>query len=218
MNPAREQRSLPSFPSIHRGLRALALILSLGVCGCASRSGEGGLLNKAMEMVGLAKPPPKMMTEGTMPVAATPKQVTLRLHAGQALNTDGKGQSLSVVARIYKLRGYAAFSRMPYEAFKESGADAYSLGTEVVEMREVILTPGQRYDVVETLPPAATHIAVVALLRSPDPQRWRFIFDAAQAARTGITIGAHACALSVAEGEPLLAAPESRRLAGVHCR
>jgi len=218
MNRAREQRLLSPFPCIHRGLGALALALSVGVCGCASQGGDGGLLNKAMEMIGLGKPPPKLMPEGAVPAAAKPKQVTLRLHAGQVLNTDSKGQSLSLVARIYKLRGYTAFARMPYEAFKDSEADDHSLGSEVVEMREVVLTPGQRYDVVEALPATSTHIAVVALLRSPDPQRWKFIFDAVQAARTGITIGAHACALSVAEGEPLLAAPESRRLAGVQCR
>ena len=175
-------------------------------------------MSKAMEMVGLSKPPPKGLPEGTISAVPKPQRITLRMHAGQALNTDDKGQSLSLVARIYKLRDYAAFSRTPYEAFKDSSPSGHSLGSEVVEMREVVLTPGQRYEVVETLPPAATHIAIVALLRSPDPQRWKFIVDAAEAARTGITIGAHGCALSVAVGEPLMAAPESRRLAGVRCQ
>lgn len=171
-----------------------------------------------MEMVGLSKPPPKVLPEGALAAVPKAKHITLRIHAGQVLNTDNKGQSLALVARIYKLRGYAAFVRMPYEAFKDSSPDGHSLGSEIVEMREVVLTPGQRLDVVETLSAETTHIAVVALLRSPDPLRWKFVFDATEAARTGITIGAHGCALSVAVGEPLVAAPESRRLAGVRCQ
>jgi len=196
------------------GLAALAVAMCAG--GCASANGEGGMLGKALEMVGLGKPAPKVSAEAAT-FAAKPRQVTLRLHAGQVLNTDRKGQSLSLVARIYKLHGYAGFARTPYDAFRSASPDPRELASEIVEMQEIVLTPGQKYEVVETMPPEATHIAVIALLRAPDPQRWKFIFDAVQAARTGITIGAHGCALSVAEGEPLMAAPESRRLAGVRC-
>lgn len=185
--------------------------------GCASSNGEGGVLGKALEMVGLSKPAPKVPADAASVAVAKPRQITLRLHAGQVLNADRKGQSLSLVARIYKLRGYAGFARTPYDAFRSANAEPRELASEIVEMQEIVLTPGQKYEVVETLPPEATHIAVVALLRAPDPQRWKFIFDAAQAARTGITMGAHGCALSVAEGEPLMAAPESKRLAGVRC-
>lgn len=197
------------------GLATLAVSMCAG--GCAASNGEGGMLGKALEMVGLGKPAPKVPAEAASFATAKPRQVTLRLHAGQVLNTDRKGQPLSLVARIYKLHGYAVFARTPYDAFRGASVDPRELAGEIVEMQEIVLTPGQKYEVVETMPPEATHIAVVALLRAPDPQRWKFIFDAAQATRTGITMGAHGCALSVAEGEPLMAAPESRRLAGVRC-
>ena len=88
----------------------------------------------------------------------------------------------------------------------------------MVESREVVLTPGQHYEVVETLTPNVNHLAVVALFRAPDAQRWRFVFDAKAAAKSGITMGAHACALSVSIGEPLGASPDALRLAGVQCR
>ncbi len=209
-------RHAPSF--IGRGsLASLLLAVCTGLCGCASTNREGGILDKAMQLVGLSNPPQNMGPD--MPALAAQKsaQVTLRIHAGDILNTDSKGQSLSLVARIYKLRAHAAFVQAPYDAFKEEGRGSSTLGNDVVEMREIVLTPGQKYEMVETMAPEATHIAVVGLLRAPDPRRWKFVFDARDAARTGITIGAHGCALSVAVGEPLMAAPESRRLAGVSC-
>jgi type VI secretion system protein VasD len=61
-------------------------------------------------------------------------------------------------------------------------------------------------------------VAVVAMFRSPASARWRFVFETNAAAITGITLGVHACALSVAQGEPVSATPESLRLAGVRCQ
>lgn len=190
----------------------------MSLSACASTSSEGGVLDKAMQLVGLSKPPVKPGPDVTAMSAPKPTQVTLRIHAGQVLNIDSKGQSLSLVARIYKLRSYATFVQTPYAAFQRDGDAGGALDKEVVEMREIVLTPGQKYEMIETMTAEATHIAVVGLLRASDPRRWKFVFDAREAARTGITIGAHGCALSVAVGEPLLAAPESRRLAGVRCQ
>ena len=207
----------PSFFTRH-GLLGLVVAVALSVSACASTSSEGGVIDKAMQLVGLSKPPVKPGPEVAALSTPKPTQVTLRIHAGQVLNTDSKGQSLSLVARIYKLRSYGTFMQTPYAAFQSDGDASRTLEKEVVEMREIVLTPGQRYEMIETMTPEATHIAVVGLLRAPDPRRWKFVFDAREAARTGITIGAHGCALSVAVGEPLLAAPESRRLAGVRCQ
>ena len=86
------------------------------------------------------------------------------------------------------------------------------------ESRELVLAPRQRHEVIETVTPEASHVAVVALFRAPAEPRWRFVFDARAAARTGITLGLHGCAMSVAEGPVIDAAPETLRVAGVHCR
>lgn len=88
---------------------------------------------------------------------------------------------------------------------------------DVLEVKEIILTPGQKFEVVEALPAEAAYLAVVASFRAPAPQRWRFIFDSEQAAKSGVTLGVHACALSVAAGQPIGVAPELTRLAGVRC-
>lgn len=104
-----------------------------------------------------------------------------------------------------------------YESLRDAADAAPKMIDEVVEVREVVLAPGERHEAVEAMPEGATHIAVVALLRSPDPQRWKFVFDARDAARTGLVIGLHACAMSVAQGAPLGVPPEARHLAGMRC-
>lgn len=195
---------------------------SLALAGCAS----GGLVDKTLEMVGLkstveaAAPAVEIATAAKDEVAKLPikREVTFRLHAGQTLNTDASGRALSLVTRIYKLRSSAQFAQATYPMFVSSEATPPAFAADVVSVDEIVLKPGQKYEVVESLPLEATHIGVVALFRAPDAQRWRFVFDARAAVKTGITMGAHGCALSVTEGEPLGASPDALRLAGVQCR
>jgi type VI secretion system protein VasD len=202
---ARLQRSAAS---------SVLLALSLMLASCAS----GGIVDKGLELVGFKKPeiPPEL--ESAVQKIELQRKVTLRIHAGQLLNTDSAGRPLSLVARVYKLRSTSQFNQATYAMFTAAGAEKSAFSEDVVSVQEVVLTPGQKYEVVETLPTATTHIAVVALFRAPDSQRWRFVFETRAAAKTGLTLGAHACALSVSEGEPMGVQPETLRLAGVKCR
>jgi type VI secretion system protein VasD len=179
-------------------------------------------MDKALDLVGLQTKPavPDMSSIDMQNLPSLPKaskKVTLRIHAGEVLNTDTSGRSLSLVAKIYKLTDADPFLQAPYDALKDSGGKAAAL-QGVLDVREVVLTPGQKYEVVETLPPEVTHVAIVGLFRAPDEKRWRFAFDAKAVAKTGITMGAHGCALSVSEGQPVGAPVETMRLAGVRCR
>ncbi len=185
------------------------------------------MVDRTLQAVGLERPQPQMPTldgvSGMMPANmpnAPPlsRKITLRLHAGDVLNTDSNGRSLSIVARIYKLKDRTAFSSAPYSEFQESSpAKSPQFASDVVDVKEVILTPGKQYDVVETVGIDAPYFAIVALFRSPADQRWRFVFDTKAAANTGVSMGVHACALSVSAGQPLDTAPEMMRVAGVHC-
>ena len=213
--PAPSSFSCVRIPFPSYGLIVLAF--AFGLSGCASSGGDDSMLGKALEVVGLKKPDAPEGSKVSLPALPQPTRITLRLHAAEFLNTDASGKSLSLVARIYRLRASTAFVQAPYDAFKEAEYESRLLGNDVLDVREVVLTPGQKYEVIETLPPDATHFAVVGLLRAPDPQRWKFVFDAKEAARTGVTLGAHACALSVAEGDPVGAPQEARRLAGMRC-
>jgi type VI secretion system protein VasD len=208
------RRSNP-LPHQQRGALAyLLLALSLSLTSCAS----GGIVDKGLEIVGLKKPelPPELESE--LQKIELQRKITLRIHAGQLLNTDTAGRPLSLVARIYKLRSTSQFNQATYAMFTAAGSDKPAFSEDVISVQEVVLTPGQKYEVVETMPTSTTHLAVVALFRAPDTQRWRFVFETRAAAKTGLTLGAHACALSVSQGDPVGVQADTLRLAGVQCR
>ena len=191
--------------------------LILLFAGCAGPS--PGPVDSALGWVGLARTDVVERSRAVREMAQSlPRRMPLRLHAAEVLNTDANGRALSVVVRIYRLKSAAAFQALPYEAFLAADpAPGSPLRTEVLGVRELVLAPGQRAESVETVAPEVTHLAVVALFRSPAPQRWRFVFEAGANAQSGVTLGLHGCALSVGTGEPLNAPAEQRRVAGVRC-
>ncbi|MDZ5456008.1 type VI secretion system lipoprotein TssJ [Azohydromonas lata] len=208
-----------------------SLLLALGSAalqGCATSTHQGnGLLDQALGMVGLQRTSMAATTDDASRAQPTPPQkatnrVTLRVHAAQVLNLSAAGASLPVVLRLYKLKDRSIFEQMPYTAFSRTQvADFGSFAADIAETREMVFLPGQRYEVVETLEPNVRFIAVVALFRSPSPQRWRAIFDVPPATAVSpipsITLGLHGCAISVATGQALGMPPELTRVAGVRC-
>lgn len=188
----------------------IGVLLCLG--GCASSQG-GSALEKPLEWLGLKKPdaPP-------VELPVLDRKVPLRIHAGDRLNTDPAARSLSIVMRIYRLKDASAFLAAPREAFKDAATEKAAFGNDLVEVRELVLTPGQKHEVVETLPINVSHLGVVAQFRAPADGRWRFAFSTKGSEKTGITLGVHGCAMSVAAGDVVDAPPETLRLAGVQCR
>ena len=219
-------------PMVKSSVRAVAMVCRVGPTAllCAALSGcASGLIDKTMEVVGLKKPEPPAAEmalgpngelptlNGQMPRSGAQRQVALRIHAGQVVNVDTSGRSLAIVVRIYGLRGTTQFSQATYAMFAAGSAEKPFTDSDVVSSKEVVLVPGQKYEMLEGLPAEVTHLAVVALFRAPDRQRWRFTFDAKAAAKTGITLGVHGCAMSVAVGEPVGVQSDALRLAGVIC-
>ena len=186
-------------------LPCAALFLLLPLAGCAG--GVGGLAHAALQMTGLARPAPEL-PESQKP----PRDISIRLHAGQRLNTDPQGRPLALVARIYKLRQRAAFEQAPYDSFLDAQKEKALFGADLLDMKEVLLVPGQRYEIHEKVAREAAFIGVVALFRAPAAQRWRATFAVPQAERDGVTVGLHACALTVGSGAGVQAG-----LAGAHC-
>ena len=195
---------MPSDVPLRRLVRATAPLLlvlqPLLLAGCAGGA-IGTLANAALQMAGVAKPPPEL-PDAQKP----PRNVSIRLHAAQRLNTDAEGRPLALVARIYKLRQSAAFEQAPYDSFLDAQREKAALGADLMEVKEVLLVPGQRYEVQEKVSKEAYFIGVVALFRAPAAQRWRATFGAADAERGGITVGLHACAMSVS-GTSTLSSP-----------
>ena len=154
----------------------IPLLLAGALSGCAGGS--------ALEAIGLRKPPE--VADSLKPA----RNVPIRLHAASKLNVDAQGRPLALVARIYKLRQEAAFQRAPYDAFLDPQKEKDAFGADLVDVKEVMLVPGQRYEVVEKVSREAYFVGVVALFHSPAPQRWRLSYAAAEAAQAGITVGA----------------------------
>lgn len=128
------------------------------------------------------------------------RTVNVRLHAANKLNTDARGQSLALVARLYKLRQMAAFEAAPYAAFLSPQAEQAAFGADLLEVKEITLVPGQKYEVQEKVSREAGYIGIVALFHKPAPQRWRLAYAAAEAEPGGVTVGVYACSMASGAG------------------
>jgi len=165
-------------------LLALALAAALSGCG-------GTALGP---LASLRRPP--ALAESQMP----PRNVLLRMHAATRLNLNERGQPLALAVRLYKLRQKDAFEGAPYAAFLDPQQERERLGADLVDVREIMLVPGQRYEVTESVAREARHIGIVALFHNPAAGHWRTTLSSVDAERDGVTIGLHACALNVAGG------------------
>lgn len=174
---------------------AVAVIIGMagGTAGCSTlvTAVAGSALQAVvLQAVGLKgdTPPPS-------------KTVTLRIHAGSNLNANDEGLAYSVVARIYKLREVAPFMSTSYSTFGNAGREREALGDSLLEVREMVLTPGQHLESGERLSGDAAFIGVVMLFRNPAAERWRVAFAKADMDKGGVTIGVHRCAMTVTSGK-----------------
>lgn len=156
-----------------------ACVVAGALTGCGS----------ALQMMGLQE-------KQEVPDAQKPeRRIAIRLQAARDLNTDAAGRPLALVARIYKLRQKAAFEQAPYDSFLSAQKEKEALGADLLEVKEVMLIPGQRYEAVEKVSREAYYVGVVALFRNPAPQHWRLAFEAGAAEKSSIDVRAGACAI-----------------------
>lgn len=201
-----ERDSSRPMPRARLFVQVIALLATLSLAGCESMSklgeGLGNMGDKALETIGFKKP--DLPTAPELPESAKPaRPMKLRLAASDSLNVDATGRSLSLVVRVYKLRGSTAFLTAPYDTFGNNSKEKQVLGDELIESRELLLLPGQQQEISERWAREATHVGVVALFRAPAAQRWRYAFELENfSLDSGFVLGAHACALSVASGQP----------------
>lgn len=185
--------------------RYLPFIVAALLAGCAGGSGT---------LLGLRK----TGAEHELPDALKPpRTIAIKLHASSKLNVDAKGQPLALVTRIYKLRQNAAFEQAPYDTFLNPQKEKDALGADLLDVKEVTLIPGQQVEVAEKVSREAYFVGIVGLFHAPAPQRWRLSFDAAEAEKAGLTIGAHACALSVGSGANAIG-KNIKIVSPVHCQ
>jgi len=205
-----------------RPIRLLIILSYISVSGCSSIGDCSGFLDKTLNSIGLQRSPTQTslldgVAHAELKMPSPPnRKIILRMHAGSTLNTDANGRSLSVITKIYKLRNRESFENAPYRDFLAPDKSS-SFASDIVEVHEVVLTPGKAYEVIESVNQSAPYFAVVALFRNPAENRWRFVFETNSASKSGITLGFHACALSISTGQALGASSELLRVAGVRC-
>ncbi|MCH8180949.1 MAG: type VI secretion system lipoprotein TssJ [Proteobacteria bacterium] len=177
--------------------------------------GLGTVAGKALETAGL-KP---LTPEGhATPGQAWPeRRIRWALHASNALNVTANGQSLALVARIYRLRQVDGFLRAQFDAFGDPVHERQVLGDDLLSVREVQLLPGQRHESTDKVARDVPYLGIVALYHQPASGHWRYAFEADQAEFTLLTLGAHACALTVQSGAPIGQSRASARTAAVPC-
>lgn len=186
---------LRSFRHITSAMLCGVLVLALAGCG------------KAMEMAGLKTPPPK------------DRIVPLELLAAPNLNAGNGTKGLALVVKVYQLKSATTFDQAPYSAFLDENSEKAALGSDLIKATEILMMPGQDHEVVERVSPDAGQIGIVALFRTPAAVRWRLTFDAKKAAKSGIRLGLHACAMTTTSGGALTTrlATEVHSLSGTAC-
>lgn len=173
---------------------AAASVAALTACSTGATV-LAGAASGALEAMGLKS---SSVPESQKP----PREVPLKLTAGANLNAATDKRPVALVVRLYSLKDPTSFLQAPYDTFIDPAREKQTLGTDLVQVREMTLIPGQRYDFTEKISREATTLGVVALFRSPASQRWKFAFNTEKNEKTGIVIGLHACAMTLAAGTP----------------
>jgi type VI secretion system protein VasD len=191
------------------------LLSTLFLNGCASSP----LVESTLGLLGLQSKVPPIPAEVPPEILEIraklkPPTVPVRIHAGDKLNSGSGNVPLSLVVKLYKLKGVDSFSKVPYKDFIEGTFK----NEDILEAKEIVLLAGRKHEVIEPFSKEVTHYAIVALFRSPEQNRWKFIFDVPRSAPDGITVGAHACAMNVTQGVTVGSSEEYLRLAGTICK
>ncbi|KRB66312.1 hypothetical protein ASE07_10550 [Noviherbaspirillum sp. Root189] len=170
--------------------------MCIPLLGCsAGPKGAELTTNALLSVAGL-----KLTEKSAAPVT---RQVSLRLEASRDLNAAATGQGVATVVRVYKLRNQEAFLSASYRVFGDTDKEKNVLGSDLSEVREFILMPGQTVRINEKLTADAAYLGVATFFRKPSPQRWRMAFNAVDAEQTGLVLGVHACAMTSSGAIPV---------------
>lgn len=185
---------------LNRFWGAFPLILSVSVTACASKKPEIpealALQANVAEVQRASEPPP----------VRSSVEYTIKGAAAAHANRDVSGKPLSVVMRLYQLKGSKGFSRLSFDAVAQGQSeDELFPGGEWLATNEVVLIPGKILSFNDKLLPETQYIGGVALFRSPDRQGWRFLVDARAVRNEGLNFTVEDCYLTSVqpEAEPL---------------
>ncbi|MBB1631579.1 type VI secretion system lipoprotein TssJ [Cupriavidus sp. UME77] len=111
------------------------------------------------------------------------KTMSLDLTSRSSLNTNGAGQSLSTVVRIYQLKTPQAFEQLSYARLQAN--DLELLKPDLLATKDVILLPDASVSLSEPMHAEAEYVGVIALFRSPGKETvWKLVVPKKQWKKT----------------------------------
>ena len=144
----------------------------------------------------------------------TPKPYEVRAEANSVINRDISGKPLSVIVRLYQLKQEKEFDLLTFDLATSNRTDAELFGDSLIQRSELLLVPGTMHISTETLLPETKYLGVVAYFRKPDAHYWRYLVDAEQIRKKGLSLHVLDCYLRLKEtpvvpipGQPLDAKP-----------
>jgi|HubBroStandDraft_5_1064220.scaffolds.fasta_scaffold123479_2 type VI secretion system protein VasD len=102
------------------------------------------------------------------------KTMNLDLVSRSSLNTNGGGQSLSTVVRVYQLKDRQVIDQIAYEQLQDGDIDA--LKQDLLSTTDLVLRPNASASITEPMNDNTEFVAVVAFFRD-DAQKstWRIV-------------------------------------------
>lgn len=185
------------------------------LAGCSAMSGAqmaGTALGVVLEATGVIK------KDNSDPNKRT-TDLSIKIFAGEQLNTTDHQKPLSLVMKIYVLRSPERLRTLTSAQISSSEGEQEGLGEDLVAVREIVVIPGKAYDLVVKVPGEATTIGIVGMFRAPFSSRWKLAFDAKRSFGSGLIVGAHSCALTASQGGLIadISPPSMQSLVGVQC-
>jgi type VI secretion system protein VasD len=113
-------------------------------------------------LVACAKPPPPVITT-----------VQFALTTAADTNPDARKRASPVTVRVFALKSAATFEAADFFSLYEK--DAATLGADVVQREEFLMTPSQQKTLAMKLGPEVKAIAVMVAFRDLERARWRAV-------------------------------------------
>ena len=110
-----------------------------------------------------------------IPLPPPPVRIGVEGQASPTINRDANGDPLSVVVRIYHLKGKVEFPRLTFDMVTSGRTDQELLGADFLGRSEYVVVPGATTRDATGLAPGTKYVGIVAFFRKPDPNYWRYL-------------------------------------------
>ena len=147
--------------------------------------------------------------------SARNQSFTLQISTTPSLNARADGRALALLVRVYHLKSKEAFLARTYHDLSQG--DGKLEGAGIIDMKELVLRPGQTHRSAEVLQANAPYIGIVTLYQQPAGDHWRIVLDRAtiKANKQVVKLVAGTCALmhekdASANQQPRCAAANAR--------